>query len=34
MGIEDLKSPASLLDRDQVTEGGLDISKKVGLVWF
>ena len=29
MGIEDLKSPARLLDRDQVNKRGLDLSKKV-----
>ena len=29
MEIEDLKSPARLLDRDQVNKGGLDLSKKV-----
>ena len=29
MGIEDLKSPARLLDRDQVNKGGLDLSNKV-----
>ena len=29
MGIEDLKSPARLLNRDQVNKGGLDLSKKV-----
>ena len=29
MGIEDLKSPARLLNRDQVNKGGLDLSKEV-----
>ena len=29
MGIEDLKSPARLLNRDQVNKRGLDLSKKV-----
>ena len=29
MGIEGLKSPARLLDRDYVNKGGLDLFKKV-----
>ena len=29
MGIEYLKSPARLLNRDQVNKGGLDLSKEV-----
>ena len=29
MGIEDLKTPARLLNRDQVKKRGLDLSKKV-----
>ena len=29
MGIEYLKIPVRLLDRDQVKKGGLDLSKKV-----
>ena len=29
MGIEDLKSPARLLNRDYINKGGLDLSNKV-----
>ena len=29
MGIEDLKSPARLLDKDCINKRGLDLSKKV-----